>query len=118
MTDKELKQLSRKDLIELLIERENENEQLRFELEQAKNNVGFNNLAYDKNHPFAEVSVKIGAVFKAADEAAKQYLDNLARCSAQQQQAYDKIVSAAEKRAAEIIAEAKAAAGATEEAQT
>lgn len=111
MTDKELKQLSRKKLLELLIERESENEQLKLQLEQSKNNITFESVMLDKSKPFSAVSVKLSAVFKAADEAAKQYLDNLARASAQQQQAYDSIVAAAERRAAEIIAEANAKAG-------
>ena len=37
MTDKELRGLSRRDLLELLVAREKENQQLRQELEQDKN---------------------------------------------------------------------------------
>ena len=87
MTDKELKQLSRKKLLEMLIELESENAGLRAELEQAQSNTAAESVILDPAHPFSEVAVKVNAIFRAADEAARQYLENLRLASERQQAA-------------------------------
>lgn len=51
MTDKELKQLSRKKLLEMLIELESENTRLRAELEQAQSNIAAESVILDNAFP-------------------------------------------------------------------
>ena len=45
----------------------------------------------------------LNGVFESADKAAAQYLENIRRCSEQQQSIYDKIVSEAEQKAKTIL---------------
>lgn len=78
MNKRELKRLSRADLLEMLIVKTRENEQLRAELEQAKG------LAAERPEaaPAAGADGQMNAVFQALKVAAEQYLENVRRLEA------------------------------------
>ena len=107
MTDNELRRLSRKDLLEMLIELESENERLRAEIETIKNEKENNDLIVNNATSIAEASLQLHGVFEAADDAAKQYLVNIKRCNEEQQTEYDRIIGEAHIKAAEIIKNAE-----------
>lgn len=79
MTDKELKKLSRADLLELLLEESRENERLREKLRVASEKLKDRTILIQNAGSIAEAAMQLNHVFEAAEEAAQQYLDNVRR---------------------------------------
>lgn len=77
MTDKELKRLSRSELLEMLIEQMEENEELRKKLEKAQAALRSKRIAIKQAGSIAEAALKLNGIFEAADRAAKQYVANV-----------------------------------------
>lgn len=73
----DLKKLSRKELLELLIDQVKENENLKKELEACRKELERREIVIDNAGSLAEASLEIFDIFKKADEAAKLYLDNV-----------------------------------------
>ena len=86
MTDQELKKLHRSDLLELLIAQEKENEQLRSQVAQLKARLEDRTIALEQAGSIAEASLQINGVFRAAQDAAAQYLENIRRLSGRQEE--------------------------------
>lgn len=79
MTDKELRRLSRGELLELLLEKTKEVEQLREELKQARTQLASREITIQNAGSIAEAALQLNGVFQAAEEAAAQYLENVRR---------------------------------------
>lgn len=79
MTDKELRRLSRAELLQMLIAQVEENEKLRKSLEEAQAQLNKRQIAIENSGTLAEAALKLNGVFEAADKAAKQYLENIER---------------------------------------
>lgn len=77
MTDKELRRLSRRELLEMLIASAEENERLRAELTQAQGELNSRQLLLKQSGSMAEAALRLNGVFEAADRAAQQYLTNV-----------------------------------------
>lgn len=75
MTDKELRKLSRAELLELLVNQVRENENLRTKLAGAEARLDSRMLEIKDVGTMAEAAMRLNAVFASADAAAKQYLD-------------------------------------------
>lgn len=75
--DKELKRMSRKDLLEILISQMEENERLNAELEELRELVNVRKIVAGSTGTLAEAALKLNGVFEAADAAARQYLENV-----------------------------------------
>lgn len=73
----DLKKLSRKELLELLIDQVKENENLKKELEACRKELERREIVIDNAGSLAEAFLEIFDIFKKADEAAKLYLDNV-----------------------------------------
>ncbi len=84
MTDKELKHLSRNDLLEILIAQMEENETLKAQLKAAQEQAGNRQIAIDEAGSIAEAALRLNGVFDAAQAAAAQYLENVQRLGARQ----------------------------------
>ena len=84
MTDKELRRLSRSELLEMLIAQTEENSQLKIRLEQAEAQLRDRRIEIDKAGSLAEAALSLNGVFQAAEAAAQQYLENIQRISSQQ----------------------------------
>ena len=69
MTDKELRRLSRRDLLELLVAREKENQQLRQELDDARAELNKRQIDIAKTGTMAEAALLLNGIFDAADRA-------------------------------------------------
>lgn len=80
-TDKNMRKLSRAELLELLIAQMEENERLRAQLDEATKKLDSRDIAIQRAGTLAEAAVMINNVFEAADAAAKQYLENVKRIS-------------------------------------
>lgn len=107
MTSKELRRLSRQDLLELLLRQQRENETLTAKLAELEKQLQDRAIHIRTAGSMAEAALVLNGVFADADKAVEQYIENIRRCSEEQQKAYDKIVLAAEQRATEIIGAAE-----------
>ena len=103
MADRDLRKMNRKELLELLIASEKENDQLKEQLQQQTVQLQNRELQIKNAGSIAEAALALNGVFESADKAAAQYLENIKRCSEQQQSIYDKIVSEAEQKAKTIL---------------
>ena len=79
MKEKELKRLSRAELLDLLLVQTKEAERLRKRLEKAEQELADRNVQIEKAGDLAHAVVQINGVMEAAQAAAQQYLDNIAR---------------------------------------
>jgi len=77
MTEKELKRLSRAELLELLLIQTRETEQLRRKLEKAEAALADRQLRLSNAGDLAQAVLSINGVMEAAQAAAQQYLDNI-----------------------------------------
>ena len=108
MTDKELRRLSRSELLEMLIAQTEENDRLKIRLEQAEAQLRDRRIAIDKAGSLAEAALSLNGVFQAAEAAAQQYLENIQRISSQQDAFCRALKETAEKETAQIRQEAQA----------
>lgn len=83
MTDKELKKMSRKDLLELLVSVSRERDCLRAELKKTKAELDDKKILIGNAGSIAEAALRLNGVFEAAEAAARQYLDNVKRYDAE-----------------------------------
>lgn len=77
MTDKELRRLNRRQLLELLVEQAKETEQLQTELAQLKARLEEREIRIQESGSIAEAALRLNGVFEAAQAAADQYLSNI-----------------------------------------
>lgn len=78
MTDKDLKKLSRAQLLEMLLIQTREVERLREKLAKAESLLSERYMNYTEAGNLAEAMVKVNGVMEAAQAAAEQYLENIA----------------------------------------
>ena len=81
MTEKELKKLSRKQLLELLLKQTEHSEQLQLQVDQLQEQLRSRRLAIRNAGSLAEASLRLNDVFEAAQAAADQYLENVRKNS-------------------------------------
>ena len=79
MTDRELRKLNRRELLELLIEQERELEHLQEMLREAEERAQSREIRISEAGSIAEAALMLNGVFEAAQAAADQYLDNIRR---------------------------------------
>lgn len=87
MTEKELRRLSRRELLEMLITQTMENERLTEELQQAQKELSDRKFIQEHAGSMAEAALQLNGVFEAADRAAKQYLENIRRMAGESESA-------------------------------
>lgn len=107
MTDKELKRLSRTELLELLLEQTRERERLEKALEEAEQKLADRQLQIEEAGDIAHAVLQINGVMEAAQAAARQYLENMERLERQTRQRCDQMLLKAALDAEEIIRKAK-----------
>lgn len=86
MTDKELRRLSRRELLELLLAQSKEVRRLQKELIKTKQQLTDRKIEIEKAGSIAEAALRLNGVFEAAEQAAAQYLENVQRLSEEQSQ--------------------------------
>lgn len=77
MTDKELKKLSRSELLELLISQIEENDKLNQEIESLKEELNQRLIIKQNAGSIAEAAIGLNKIFEAADLAVKQYIESV-----------------------------------------
>lgn len=85
MTDKELRRLSRRELLQMLLEQTSEVERLQAELDKTRAELNDRAIMLESCGNIAEASLKINHVFEAAQQAVEQYLANVRRINTGQQ---------------------------------
>ena len=85
MTKRELRKLSRADLLEMLLWQRRENERLRAELEQANRKLANREIVLEHAGSIAEASLLLNGVFEAAQAACAQYIENIQLLSKKQE---------------------------------
>ena len=89
MTDKELRRMSRAELLELLIEQMEENERLRLKLDKAMTLLKDRQIKLERAGSIAKAALELNKVFEAADAAAKQYVESVCRLADEKKQSAD-----------------------------
>lgn len=85
MNAKELKRLSRRDLLEILLEQSKQMQQLRKELNETRDKLTSRELELEEAGSIAEAAMRVNGVFEAAQAASQQYVDNIKRLSQRQE---------------------------------
>lgn len=104
---KELKKMSRRELLEMLINQEKENNQLKAELKEVKDKLADRSLTISRAGTLAEAAMTLNGVFEAADAAVKQYVDNVTRGDESARAERDRIIAEAQAMASEIMENAE-----------
>ncbi|MBQ8610262.1 MAG: hypothetical protein IJ412_01005 [Oscillospiraceae bacterium] len=102
MKERELKHLSRAELLELLLAQTKETERLSAELEQAQRELADRRLRLQEAGSLAQAAIEINGVMEAAQAAAQQYLDNIRLMEEEARQQCEQMLADAEKKAARI----------------
>lgn len=107
MTDKELRRMSRSELLQMLIVQAEENKALREQLDQARAELDSRRIAVEKAGNLAEAALSLNGVFQAAENAAQQYLENVRMANDLQENSGRDMQAKAEQEAADLVREAR-----------
>ena len=107
MADKDLKRLSRTELLELLLQQTRERERLEQELEEARRQLADRQIRLEKAGDIAHATLEINGVMEAAQAAARQYLENMERLERQTRQRCEQMLRQTRQEAEDILQEAK-----------
>ena len=77
MTNKDLRRLGRRELLELLLTLSQENEALTEKVAQLQKQLDERNIQIEQSGTLAEASLKLSGVFQAAQAACDQYCENM-----------------------------------------
>lgn len=77
MTDKELKRLSRTDMMQMILDLTRENEALRDQLREAESELRSREIEISESGTLAEAALKLSGIFEAADIACMLYTENM-----------------------------------------
>lgn len=111
MTDQQLKQKNRRELLELLLEQTKRAEELEAELAEKDSLLQMKDqllsdrrIAIENAGSIAQASLEINNVFESAQAAAEQYLENIRACG----ERCDKMIEDAKRRCDEMVEHASA----------
>ena len=111
MTDKELRRLSRSELLEMLIIETKENARLRSELEQARAELADRRILLGNCGSMAEAALRLNGVFEAVDKAALQYLENIQRLAEEKTENHESFIQRTQELSQRGAADRRAAPG-------
>ncbi len=77
MTNKEFRQLSRRNLLEMLIQQEQQNEMLQARVAELEEQLNARLIVIEKSGTLAEAALALSGIFEAADRAVTIYKENL-----------------------------------------
>ncbi len=108
MTDKELRKLSRLELLEILVDLSNENAELTQMVEDLNKKLESKEIMLEEAGSIAEVAIRVNDVFATAQAAADQYLDNIKRLNDSQKAISEEIENESRKKAEEMLKQTEA----------
>lgn len=107
MRNKDLKHLSRGDLLEMLLELSRENEKLQAETGELRAKLEKRTIAMDNCGSLAEAALLLNGVFEAADAACSQYRESLMASSAEIEERFRSREEECQRRCAELEEECR-----------
>lgn len=107
MTDKELKRLSRGELLEMLIQQSKELELLRKQLDAAQTALQNREITITNAGSIAEAALQLNGVFTAAQDACQQYMENICHLSQNQERICAQRDAESQAEAKRIVEEAR-----------
>ena len=107
MTDKELRKLSRGDLMQILLDQSREIERLHKRLSEAEGALRDRTFKIDRAGSIAEASLQLNGVFEAAQAACRQYTENIGSLSRRQELVCAKRDRESREAAARLMVEAQ-----------
>ncbi len=108
MPDKELRRMSRSELIEIIFAYQQNEKTLISEKEELQKKLDDRIIKINKAGSIAEAALEINDVFKSVEDAALQYLASIKQIKEETSEKSQKILLMAEQEASRIIEEAKA----------
>lgn len=84
MTNKELRKLSRRQLLELMLEQSKRIDALESELTRARDELERRRIVAEQSGSIAEAALRLSGVFEAAQQAADLYVKNIQQISSQE----------------------------------
>ena len=113
MTEKEIRRLTRAELLEMLIRQSQELQRAQKELKAAREALRSRQIALEEAGSIAEASLRLNGVFEAAQNACKQYMENIETLSRRQEAVCEQREQESRKKAEELLKEAQAEADQT-----
>ena len=107
MTERELRRLSRTDLLELLLAQRKENEQLRCLLDQTQAQLADRSIKINNAGSIAEASLQLSGIFDAAQDSCQYYLDNIRQLSERQNIVCQQMEEETKEKCDRMVAEAE-----------
>lgn len=107
MTERELRRLSRTDLLELLLAQRKENEQLRCILDQTQAQLADRTIKINNAGSIAEASLQLSGIFDAAQDSCQYYLDNIRQLSERQNAVCRQMEAETKEKCDRMVAEAE-----------
>lgn len=107
MTERELRRLSRTDLLELLLAQRRENEQLRCILDQTQAQLADRTIKIDNAGSIAEASLQLSSVFTAAQDSCQYYIDNIRLLNERQSAVCQQMERETQEKCDRMVAEAE-----------
>lgn len=105
MIERDLKKMSRTELLELLLEQSRQLEAAQQELEQTRQEQEIRRLELTDAGSIAEAALRINGVFEAAQAAADQYLENIRRFEVEREALCKKAQEEGQREAERILRE-------------
>ena len=108
MVNKELKRLSRRELVDVIYQMKKNEEQLQNEIAALQSELRDKRLRISEAGSIANAAADITKLFATAEETAQIYLQEISAMKEETQRECEKILEAARKQAEEILAEGRA----------
>ena len=107
MTEKEMRRLSRADLLEMLIDQSAELQSVREKLSAAEAALTRREIAIDTAGSIAEAALQLNGIFEAAQASSQQYVENIRLLSERQEAVCAQREQESRERAERMVAEAE-----------
>ena len=107
MKDRELRRLSRTDLLELLLAQRKENEQLRCILDETQSQLADRTIKIDNAGSIAEASLQLSGIFTAAQDSCQYYMENIKLLSERQTKICQQMEVETREKCDRMVAEAE-----------
>lgn len=107
MTEKELRKLSRAELLEMLIAQSTELQECKEKLEAAETALKNREIAINNAGSIAEASLMLSGIFEAAEVACQQYTENIRLLSERQETVCAELEAESRAKAQQILSEAE-----------
>jgi hypothetical protein len=91
MTDRELRKLSRTDLLEMLVDLSEELSRVKQQLEMAEKKLNDRQILIDQAGSIAAASLQLNKVFESAEAASEQYMESIQHLSDRQEEICQRI---------------------------